>query len=94
MDKARSFTSDFHWSTPRKTKRVRRRLDRAEHVLRLGHELGTGRTRRAGHRHLDLDVRLAFDFLEIDDIDQSKVHDVDEQLGIDHLLERLADGIF
>ena len=37
---------------------------------------------------------LVFDFLQIDHIDQTQVDDVDEQLGIDDLLERFANDFF
>ena len=67
----------------------------ANDLLAVGDELRTGGAHRAGHRHVDLALRLAF-FRgdEIDVVDQSQIDDVHEQFGIDDLFQLFADEVF
>ena len=66
-----------------------------EHLLAVGDHLRAGGAHGAGHRHVDLAVRLAFGGRhEIDVVDQPQIDDVDEQLGVDDLLQLFADEVF
>ena len=66
----------------------------SDDLLAVGDELRAGGAHGAGHGHVDLDVRLPFGREQIDGVDQAEVHDVDEQLGVDDLLELLTNEVF
>ena len=68
-----------------------------ERLAALGDELRAGWAHGAGQRHVDLNVGLGFVGCvggQVDVVDQTQIDDVDEQFGVDNLLELLADFIF
>ena len=72
-------------------------FQRLERLTALCDQLWAGWAHGAGQRHVDLNVGLGFVGRvsgQVDVIDQAEIDDVDEQFGVDNLLELLADFIF
>lgn len=59
--------------------------NRSSRHLRLLHDLRASWTCGTGQRHLDID----FSVISIDRIDEPQIHNVDHQLRVDDLLQRL-----
>ena len=70
-------------------------FDLADHLFAIGHQLRAGRTHRAGHCHFDQHLLTAgLQLLEVDNVDQTQIDDVHEQLGVDYLFQFFANQIF